>query len=182
MMRLFAGISLPESHRRAIHLLQGGILGARWTALENYHITLTFMGDVDEATAADIDDALSSVHADGFDLRLHGTDAFAQGDDPKVLWVGMDHSDALHRLKEKIDSALKSRHIRFETRKYIPHVTLARFRHPDDDKIGEFMQTHNLFALPPFAVDKFILYRTHQTKNGHYYEEAAEYPLGFKRL
>lgn len=177
MLRLFTGLSLPILLRQRLTVMQGGIEGARWTERDNFHITLTFIGEVDEMTAETIDEALSPIRTEKFSLRLKGTGSFAQGKYPKVLWMGVEQNDVLHRLKEKIDRALMAAHVPFENRKYTPHVTLARFKNPDEAKVAEFMQQHNLFSSESFEVDEFILYRSHQTKNGPVYEPLKEYAL-----
>lgn len=177
MLRLFTGLSLPILLRQRLIVMQGGIEGARWTERDNFHITLTFIGEVDEATAETVDEALSSIRTEKFSLRLKGTGSFAQGKYPKVLWMGVAHNDVLHRLKEKIDRAFTVANIPFEKRKYTPHVTMARFKNPEESKIAEFMQQHNLFSSEEFEIDEFILYHSHQTKNGSVYEALKEYSL-----
>jgi RNA 2',3'-cyclic 3'-phosphodiesterase len=178
MLRLFTGLSLPILLRQRLTVMQGGIEGARWTERDNFHITLTFIGEVDEATADDIDEALSVIRSEKFSLRLKGTGSFAQGKYPKILWMGVEQNEVLHRLKEKIDRALMVANVPFEKRKYTPHVTLARFKNPEEGKVAGFMQQHNLFTSEEFEVDEFILYQSHQTKNGSVYEAVREYPLG----
>ncbi len=178
MLRLFAGLAIPILLRQRLTLLQGGIEGARWTERENFHITLTFIGEVDAQKAEDIDEALSSVRTEKFSLRLKGTGSFAQGKYPKVLWIGVEENEVLFRLKEKIDRALESYGVEFEKRKYAPHVTLARLNHVEEGKVAAFMQQHNLFSTEEFEVDEFFLYQSHLTKNGSVYEALREYPLG----
>lgn len=177
MLRLFTGLSLPKTVRRRLQLMQGGVPGARWSASENLHLTLTFIGDVDEAAAEDIDEALASVRAEAFSLALRGTGSFAQGSRPKVLWLGVAADPRLFQLKEKIDRALEIRRLPFENRKYTPHVTLGRLKKPDEGKIADFMQAHNLFATGPFEARSFNLYRSHQTGNGVAYEALRSYAL-----
>lgn len=180
MLRLFAGLSLPILLRQRLTVMQGGIEGARWTERDNFHITLTFIGEIDEGAAAHADEALSSIRMEKFSLRLKGTGSFAQGKWPKVLWIGVEESEPLRRLKDKIDRALRSAQIPFESRKYTPHVTMARLKNPDEAKVAEFMQQHNLFSTEAFEVDEFILYHSHLTKNGPVYEPVREYPLADK--
>jgi 2'-5' RNA ligase len=177
MLRLFAGLSLPILLRQRLTLLQGGIEGALWTERENFHITLTFIGNVDEATAEMVDEALSGIRMEPFKLELKGTGSFAQGEFPKVLWIGVEKSEPLFRLKEKIDRALEKSKLPFENRKYVPHVTLARLRHVDEVKVAQFMAAHNLFSGDAFDVDGFNLYHSHSTKNGPVYEELRQYQL-----
>lgn len=178
MLRLFTGLALPSNLAARLSLMDGGIDGARWTAQENFHITLTFIGEVDEATAEDADEALSAVRSDNFDVEVKGTGVFAQGSYPQVLWMGVTPSPPLLRLKEKIDRALHVARVPHENRKYVPHVTMARLKHAQEAQVGQFMQAHNLFAAAPFRADEFILYRSALTKNGPWYEPLARYPLG----
>lgn len=177
MIRLFAGLSIPVLLRQRLTTLQGGIPGARWQERENFHITLAFIGDVDERTAEAADEALAQVRTEPFELRLEGTGSFSTGSKLTALWIGVSHSEVLHRLKEKTDRALQRAGVPFDNRKYTPHVTLAHLRGAGEGKVAEFMQAHNLFRTEPFQVDEFLLYRSHQTKNGSAYEPVAEYPL-----
>lgn len=176
-LRLFAGLALPPQLRRRLALLQGGIPGARWTPEANYHVTLSFIGEADDETADRADEALAAIRAESFSLELKGAGSFAQGDHPQVLWLGVEKNDALFRLQEKVHRALEAARVPVESRKYIPHVTLARFRHPDALKLGAFLQEHAAFSAPPFGVEAFSLYQSHQTKNGRVYEVLRDYPL-----
>lgn len=177
MIRLFTGLSVPDDMRQKLAAVQGGIPGMRWTPPENFHVTLTFIGDVPENTAEDIDEALLAVQVESFDMHVRGMGSFAQGDHPQVLWAGVDHGDALFALRHKIDNVFERYSIAHEKRKYTPHVTLARMKEPDMDRLPAFIAEHQKFDAGITPVSSFILYRTHQTKNGHYYEEVAEYPL-----
>lgn len=177
MLRLFVGLSVPVLLRQRLTTLQGGIEGARWTERENFHITLTFIGNVDEITAEAVDEALQTVKMEPFRLSLKGANLFDKAGDPAVLWTGVSQSEPLHRLKEKIDRALYTARVPFENRKYVPHVTLARLKNVEEIKIAEFIQQNSLFATEEFDVTEFILYRSRQTKHGAVYEEVVEYPL-----
>lgn len=180
MPRLFIGLDIPPDVAAQIHLLSGGIPGARWTKEDNYHVTLTFIGEVSEAQIDDVDEALAGIDCPAFDLEIAGTGSFAQGDDPKVLWLGVTENPTLRLLKQRIDSALDRYDIPFERRsRFTPHVTMARFRQmPDEQKIAEFMQAHNLKHLPPIAVEDFVLYESYSGSEGPVYQPLEYYPLG----
>ena len=51
MPRIFTGLEIPDSVTQALTMLRGGLPGARWIDPENYHLTLRFIGDVDDQTA-----------------------------------------------------------------------------------------------------------------------------------
>lgn len=176
-LRLFTGIALPEVLCERLALMQGGIPEARWVSKENLHITLSFIGNVDEDTAEEAHDVLSALTAHAFSLRLQGVGNFAQGKHPQLLWAGVEKSEVLFRLQEKMQNALRAAGVPVENRKYTPHVTLARFRSPDVERLAEFLHEHAGFESEEFSVDEFILYRSHQTKNGSSYEVLERYAL-----
>lgn len=176
MIRLFTAIELPESVRTRLSLLQGGVPGARWSPADNLHLTLRFIGEVDEPMANDIDDALCSLRAPAFDLTLKGAGEFG-GRDPHALWIGVAASDALMRLAAKIESVLQRIGLDAETRKYTPHVTLARLRDAPIVKVREFLAAHTLFDSGPIAVRRFALYSSFPSSNGSLYRVERTYAL-----
>ena len=118
--------------------LQGGVPGAQWQPVENLHLTLRFIGEVDEPTARDIDQMLGGLREKAFDLSLRGVGEFG-GRDPHALWAGVAPAPALMHLVAKIESALQRMGLPAETRKYAPHVTLARLRDVPIVKVRDFL-------------------------------------------
>ena len=182
MLRLFTGIALPILLRQRLSLLgdsgnMSGIAGAKWVERDNLHLTLTFIGEINEAVAEDIDEALESIRAPRFSLKLQGTGSFATRGEPSTLWAGVANNPPLHHLKDKIDRSLQKYGFAFDKRKYAPHVTLARLKNVDAAKIAGFMQQHNLFSTEEFEIDEFTLFRSRLTKHGPAYEALKEYPL-----
>jgi len=101
MLRLFVGIGFPPELKLQLSLLNSGISGARWVDPGNFHLTLRFIGETDEANAADIDDALRRLRARRFIMQLAGTGVFG-ADKPRSLWVGVERSTELVALRDKI--------------------------------------------------------------------------------
>src|SRR6185312_14269637 len=102
MLRLFTGIDLAPELKLSLSALTGGLPGARWVDPGNYHVTLRFIGEVDEALAADIDAALARIEVPRFEIALAGIGTFGE----RQLWVGVERNDALIRLRDKIESTL----------------------------------------------------------------------------
>jgi len=174
MLRLFVGIALPPEIKLRLSLLCAGVPGARWVDPGNYHLTLRFIGEVDEGLASDIDEALARIHAPRFDVALAGVGHF--GD--RMLWVGVDKSPPLVHLRDKVESALVRLGLEPETRRYAPHVTLARLRNVGEAKLRAFITEHALFRAEPFRVEHFSLVASYLTKSGSIYEDQADYALG----
>jgi 2'-5' RNA ligase len=88
MPRLFTALELPPPVAAQLSLLRGGVPGARWVDPANYHVTLRFIGDVDERVAADVVDALARVTRPGFTLALEGVGAFGSRK-PHAVFAGV---------------------------------------------------------------------------------------------
>src|SRR5271163_2928087 len=101
MLRLFVGIGFPPELKLRLSLLCSGVPGAKWVDPGNFHLTLRFIGEVDEDLAADIDMALARLEARPFVLQLAGTGVFGNGV-PRSLWVGVERNAPLATLRDKI--------------------------------------------------------------------------------
>lgn len=178
MIRLFVALDFPEEVRQRLAGLGGGVPGARWTEAENLHLTLRFIGEVPEDQAAEIDDALSQVSAPAFDLVLDGVGVFGSSRNARILWAGVERSDALSHLQSKVESALVRCGLPAEERKFSPHITLARLKDAPKDRIGRFIEERGLFRAGPIRMEHFTLYRSHLGKGAAVYEALREYPLG----
>lgn len=178
MIRLFVGLGLPDDLRQRLAALNGGIPGARWIAAENLHVTLRFIGEVNQGHAADIDAALAAVAATPFDMRLKGVGAFGRGRKLHSLWAGIEADPALTALHAKVDRALVGADIAPDSRKFMPHVTLARLRDADRRRVQDYTAAHALFAAGPYPVTSFTLFSSLLSKSGAIYRVEADYPLG----
>ena len=177
MLRLFVGIDFPPELKLRLSLLSSGIPGAKWVDPGNFHLTLRFIGETGEAVAADIDDALTRLQARRFILQLAGTGVFGGVDKPHSLWVGVERSAELVALRDKIEQALVRVGLPPETRKFSPHVTLARLHKPVLGKLSGFLAAHAQFRAEPLPVEGFSLIASFQTKAGSVYEDQADYRL-----
>jgi 2'-5' RNA ligase len=159
-----------------LSLLYSGIPKARWVDPGNLHLTLRFIGEIPEAVAVDVDEALLRLRARRFSLQLAGTGVFG-GDRPRQLWVGVERNPELTALHDKVEQALTRIGLPPEPRKFAPHVTLARLYNPLADKVAEFLAVHGGFRVEPLPVEAFSLIASYPTKAGSVYEDQADYPL-----
>ena len=106
MIRLFVSLEVPAEIRERLGLLCCDVPGARWSDPEQLHLTVRFIGEVEEHVFAEIRDGLSSVRADPFDLVLSGVGHFPPRGQPRVLWAGLERSEALEILHQRIDRAV----------------------------------------------------------------------------
>ncbi|HWM61295.1 MAG TPA: RNA 2',3'-cyclic phosphodiesterase [Rhizomicrobium sp.] len=175
-MRFFVALAVPDAVARALLLLEGGVPGARWQTREQMHLTLRFIGEVDGRDARALDDALAGIEAPAFELQLHGVGQFGNKQ-PHSLWAGLRKHEMLDHLQRKVDNAIRKVGQPQDAHKFLPHVTLARLRHPDLDKLREWLVAHALFTSDEFTVSAFCLYSSKLTIDGSIYRVEQEYPL-----
>ena len=177
MMRLFIAIDLPKKVKDELAIISFGLPQARWVPPEQIHLTLRFIGEVDGALFQDLKSCLESVNGSSFPLTLNGLGCFPPRRDPQVLWVGIEKSVELLKLRKKVDSCLYKLGIAPEQRKFSPHITLARTRKTPLSRVTHFLSNHALFRLPEFTVSNFHLYSSILTPKGALHRHEAEYLL-----
>jgi RNA 2',3'-cyclic 3'-phosphodiesterase len=174
---LFVALELPELVRDHLVLVQGGIPGARWEAKDKLHLTLRYVGEVDGGMARRIAEALRGVHGDPFILELAGVGHFPPRGRPRALWVGVDDPEPLHALHERLERTLTKLGLEPETRKFAPHVTIARLRNAPERRVAEFMAHHALLRPTPFEVNAFALVSSVRGPSGSKYRVEESFTL-----
>lgn len=175
MLRLFVALQLPPEIRARLTGLMGGVNGARWQTDQQLHMTLRFIGEVDEARAEDIDSALRAVSFTPFQVSLQGAGLFGDIRKPRMLWAGVGPEAPLAHLAQKIETAMVRIGLPAEQRKFTPHVTLARFKGPSG-RVDRFLAANDQLWSPPWTVERFTLFRSHLAHSGAIYEPLATYP------
>jgi 2'-5' RNA ligase len=177
-MRLFVGLELPWEIRQRLAMMSGtGVPGARWVPIENYHLTLRFIGEVPAFRAEEVDEALATLRMRRFAIELSGVGTFAKGGRETALWVGVARNPQLDHLAGKVETAMQRIGLEPERRRFAPHVTLARLDNPPIDKLAGFVQAHNLFRAGPIEVDHFTLFSSQLGKEASVYTPEVEYAL-----
>lgn len=174
MHRLFVGIDPPFEVKDALMDIMGGVLGARWQAEDQLHITLRFLGERTPRDANDIAECLSYVNASPVAIGLEGIGQFDRKGRPESLWVGVRPADDIRRLQKKVSRNLEGVGVKPEGRSYLPHITIARFSR-GQGPLDAFMQTHGGFRIAPFMVSEFCLYESHLTQEGAVYSIVERY-------
>ena len=177
MLRLFTAIAAPAAIAQGLLPRQQGIDGARWRPAEAFHITLTFLGDVQEPVAAELDAELAAIRIPAFDLALAEVGHFGEGPDIHAVWAGLAESPELRRLAKASAAAARRVGLKPEARAYTPHLTLAYLKRPALAEVVAWTQANALLASPPFRVERFGLYSSWRTHEGSAYRLEADYPL-----
>ncbi len=176
MPRLFTAIEIPADVAQSLSTLRGGLPGARWVEAENYHLTLRFIGDIDDALAHEVASLLGSVRRGGFELRLDGLTSFG-GRKPRAVVASAQPAQPVIELQAEHERLMQRVGLAPEGRKYTPHVTLARLRDVSSRAVADYLATRGGFRSRPFAVTRFVLLSSRASVGGGPYVVEAAYPL-----
>lgn len=176
MPRLFTALELPEALARELTTLRGGLTGARWIDQEDFHVTLRFIGDVGESVAYEVHSALERLQRAPFIATLGGVDVFG-GDRPRAIIAGVKPVPALVELQAEQERLMRRLGLPAETRKYVPHVTLARLRQVSPAAVAGFLSLRGFLAAREFRVESFTLFSARDSVGGGPYVAEAVYPL-----
>ncbi len=128
-MRCFVAFDAGEEAKDFLYDLQKKLMGERfakvhWVHKKNLHVTLKFIGEVDEGKLAEIKHALSQVKHDKFSLKLNGLGTFPPLAEPRVIWVGLEPAEEAIKLQQKIDEALLL--LSPAEQRFTAHLTIGR--------------------------------------------------------
>jgi RNA 2',3'-cyclic 3'-phosphodiesterase len=176
MPRLFTGLEIPSDIGQALATLRGGLPGARWINPENYHLTLRFIGDVDDTVAHEVASLLGRVKRGAFDLHLDGLTSFG-GRKPRAVVANVSPAQALLDVQAEQERLMQRIGLEPEGRKYTPHVTLARLRESSSRDVAEYLAARGFFRTSPFKISRFVLFSSRASVGGGPYVVEASYPL-----
>ncbi len=175
-MRLFIAVGISDELREKLARLQGEIPreGLKFVEKENLHITLAFLGEVDEAKKGELVRALGEIKSEKFSMKLGGMGAFPSENYIRVVWVGVE-GEGLKKLHAQINEALRA--LNFKTEKYSPHLTLARVKEKPSAELRERIARNKEIPLGECEVNEFCLKKSTLTPKGPTYENVAVFTL-----
>lgn len=180
-MRLFIALDIPTEIRERLagYMERPRALApeARWARVEGLHVTLKFIGHVDDAAVENIKAALRPIKAAPFEVKFSGVGFFPNPNAARVFWAGVDGGNHLPLLASTIDAALEKLGCARETKPYHPHLTLAR------TNSRPLRDLRPLLADPPpnfgtMSAREFFLYQSQPQKGGSKYTKLERFALG----
>ena len=176
MPRVFIALRPPEPVRDVLVDAMEGLEGVRWQDDEQLHLTLRFVGEVERPVAEDLAAALSSLAWPASPLSVEGVSHFERKGRPTSLWARVAATAPLEGLRQKVERACERAGLPRETRRFTPHITLARLgRH--GGFIAPWVARHASLRSAPWMAESFILFESHLAHTGAHYETVAEYRL-----
>lgn len=188
-MRLFVAVDLDDALRRAAarlsrtirdRLERAGSFGVSWIAPDNLHLTLKFLGEIGDAAAGRIQEAMAAPFAEPvFDLELSDVGAFPPAGPARVVWFGVRAgAEALVRLQTEVETRLRGFGLPPEDRPFRAHLTVARFRAPVPGRVRELLAVEAPVPIGRCSVRHVTLYQSHLSPKGARYVVLARAPLG----
>ncbi len=149
-----------------------------WERAEKLHLTLKFLGDIDEERLKNLIEAVEKTtkQFSNFKLQISETGAFPSPKNGRVLWLGVrDEQEDTRRLNEILETECERKDFEKEKRNFKPHLTIARLRQPSQSK--ELVEKHlrNDFASIEFTVSEIVIYESRLQKSGSIYSIVSKH-------
>jgi 2'-5' RNA ligase len=178
-MRLFIALDIPAEIRTGLtsYMERARLLApeARWARVEGLHVTLKFIGHVDDAAVEKIKSALTPIKAATFEVKFASVGFFPNPNAGRVFWAGVDGGDNLPRLASTIDAAMEKLGIPRETKPYHPHLTLARTSSRPLRGLKPLLDEPPQFGT--MTAREFFLYQSQPQKAGSKYTKLERFAL-----
>lgn len=181
--KIFIAVNLPYSVKKKLSLKKKDFLNipAKWTRTENLHITVLFIGYIDEKNLSEVENSVRfvSMKNDAFPVKITGI-SFSpkENDTPKMIWANIEKSNELTVLRKEIENALKKTGIVFQSNEevFAPHITLARintwkFKSIDPEEIPDVDIDESI----KINVNSIDLMESVQVKGGVVYRKIKEF-------
>lgn len=178
MPRLFIAIDLPPDRTDAVAALRDDRVDARWTPVDQYHVTLRFIGDAEEETVEALRKDLRAVDVPAFSMSGSGLDVFPSRRRPRVLVARMSMQPELEKLREEIEAVVLRHGFDPERKPFNPHLTFARVKRGSPRDVRQFLKANGGLTLAPFPVTEFHLYRSDLQAGGAEHTVLESYGLG----
>lgn len=176
MRRVFFGLEIPAEIKDLLLQVRAEVAGASWQSVEQMHLTLLFLGNIEEELLLAAREAARDISLTAFELNIDGLGCFGQPHAPKHLWAGVESEAPIISLHSAIKNQVERLGIQTERRAFRPHLTLARFnRHPGS--IERLLTEYRETVFGSFQVDEFVLFESQQSSAGSVYTVLERYPL-----
>ena len=188
-LRCFIAIEIPEPIKREvgelINRLKKYNADIKWVIPENLHLTLKFLGDTPEALLPNIEESLFKIvlSYDPFYIKLYGTGVFPNRKHPRVIWIGIEDSKILNKLKLDMEDSMALLGYQKENKEFLAHLTIGRVR--SRKGIVYLVNELNNFKDKDFGcihIKSIKLMKSELKPNGPVYNCLREILFGEKRL
>jgi len=188
-MRTFIAIDLPQNIKDGLQRIQDKLKASeadvKWVSPENIHLTLKFLGEIDDAKLAKINEIMLKVCSgkEQFQLSIRSLGVFPKINFPRVIWVGIDKGDKeTNEIAQDLEERIASLGIPKEKRAFSSHITIGRVRSMlNRQRLAEELERPENAPqgkdFPDFMVTKITLFKSSLSPKGPVYEALKEASL-----
>jgi 2'-5' RNA ligase len=141
----------------------------------DYHITLAFLGKIGPQSLVPLDAGLRGILAgeQSFCLTVNRLGTFGKKDEPRVFWAGVEPSEPLRRVREKVYNYCEKSGFRLDPKPFRPHITLARkWGNPAPFQADDLIPVMERMDRATFLVEEIALYETRPDQSPKYHPYA----------
>ena len=183
--RIFVAVDISDEARRraADHIDKMRALAESvrvgWERAQKLHVTLKFLGKVDEGIVPNVSDTAASVAASftPFQMALVATGVFPSLKKPRVLWLGINEASVLPEIAASLESRFSLLGFEPEARPFSPHLTIARVREPEKAKRLAEAHLQSRFGPIEFTVTELIVYESILKPTGSVYAVVSKHSI-----
>ncbi len=167
MPRLFSALELPETARLRLAGLKAPFETARWVAPDDLHITLRFAGEISRRQGEEFAHALADIQLPPPRIRIVGTGVFG-GKHPTAVYATVERTPELDELHRVHENAARAIGLERDSRKFVPHVTLARLDGENAVTVAKFLELTGALKVPDFWPQRAALMSARDGGGGPY--------------
>lgn len=174
-VRLFTAFHVPMEPLSNVLQELGYLREVKTVNKDSLHVTIIFIGEVEDGIVPMLKERLSSLHMKPVKLELNSVGAFPSQSNPRVIWVGLRGDiNPLHQLRKEQEQILREMRIPFDSKPFSPHVTIGRVKERPSKGIPQFIERYVETKFGEFIVQGFRLMKSTLTPQGPIYETLLE--------
>mgnify|MGYP001570540277 CR=1 FL=1 len=184
-IRAFIACDIPEALLEKISSIQDKLKGldaeVGWIKIRGIHITLKFLGDIEQEIIEKVADVIAEATTGQppFEICIKGSGAFPTLKNPRVVWIGVeDLNKGLMHIQQALDGGLKALGFEPEEREFRPHLTLGRIKGAKGkERLSSAVSRLKDIEIGSFTLDRVTLYKSELKPTGAVYTKLKELKL-----
>lgn len=176
MRRVFFGLEIPTEIKQRLLQVRTEVAGAKWQSTERMHLTVLFLGNLEEERLLAVHEVARNIALAAFELNIAGLGCFGQPHVPDYLWAAVQPETPVVSLHSALKNQVESLGLQTECRAYRPHLTLARFKR-EPGSVAQLLNEYREAMFGSFQVNEFVLFETQPSAAGSVYTVLERYPL-----
>ncbi len=183
-MRIFIGIGFSDEYKNILkkikeHWKTKLFSKIKWTEEKNFHLTLRFLGEVEDHRVDQVKDALCNIKMNSFIFEAGSGGFFPNIKRPRIIWVGSKKGEKeCINLEQNISNNLDILGFKKQDKPFKVHLTLGRIKYFDHKDRWPLLQRYlNDITWPELTISHFTLWQSTLTRQGPIYTPLATYNL-----